>query len=226
MGWEKDKDKQPYMGMVGLYRVSGKVSLFDSETTHQNFIALRIRQASRRRGLSSDWIYGEEDLIEVYMSEAQFASMITSLNMGDGVPCTLHWIKGGAHIQPPGKPDDQTDLFHDEMLEKLVKALDALKALKEQPGISKKRQHEIDQIIQELDNNTGFVANQFAEYMEHRVSKAKTEVEAYMNAFIHRAGMKALGAPDDPDHKYLEDDRAPADYKKDDDGGTTTERED
>ena len=190
------KEGEPYMGTVQISRVSGHVALFDSEAKHQHFIALRINHADRRRSLSQDWIHSKGQVVEVYMTEAQFAAMITSLNMGAGTPCTLNWIKGEGSIQGPVTPDDRIDMFHDEMLERLERAVEKIKALKEAPGISKKNQAALDGILTEITSNTGFVADQFGEHMEHCITKAKAEVEAYLSAYIQRAGLTALGAPE------------------------------
>lgn len=219
--FDKDKEQAPYMAVVGAYRTStggGGVPMFDSETRHQHIITLRIRTASRRRDLSRDWIHGEEELIEVAMTEAQWAQFVSSLNMGDGVPCTMTYRAGDHPDRPlpsgsipgPTLPDNKVDQFHDEMLERMEKAIKKLNALKEAPGINAKRKKEIELILQELDSNMGFVADQFSEHMEHYVSKAKTEVEAYMMAAIHRAGLSALlgkeGTPKIEDHSKEDDD--------------------
>lgn len=191
-----DTEEAPYMGTVQISRVTGNVALFDSEARHQHFIALRINTADRRRDLSRDLIHDTGKLIEVYMTEAQFASMITSLNMGSGTPCTLNWIKGEGSIRGPEHPENRIDLFHDEMLDRLQSSIESLMALKETPGISKKNQGVIDGILTNLKSNTGFVASQFGDHMDHHMAKSKAEIEAYMNAIIQRAGLAALGAPD------------------------------
>jgi hypothetical protein len=43
------------------------------------------------------------------MSAAQFADMITSLNMGSGTPCTLHYLAG---VEVPSPPDHVTEAEH------------------------------------------------------------------------------------------------------------------
>jgi len=70
------KEGEPYMGTVQISRVSGHVALFDSEAKHQHFIALRINHADRRRSLSQDWIHSKGQVVEVYMTEAQFAATL------------------------------------------------------------------------------------------------------------------------------------------------------
>jgi hypothetical protein len=208
-------DYKPYMGTVQLSRVSGKVTLFGSEARHQHFIALRINRADRRRDLSRDWIHSGDQLVEVYLTEAQFASLITSLNVGDGTPCTLHWLHSEGYIKGPGKPESRADLFHAEMMTTLEKAIDRLTTLRETKGLTAKARNEIDMALQDLQKNTGFVADQFSKHMEDHLSKSKAEIEAYLNAFIQREGLKALAA-DEVDHRLEHDDLAPADHTKGD----------
>lgn len=207
MNYDNEKEQEPYMGTIQASRVSSNpgAALFDSETRHGHFIMLRINTASRRRNLSSDWVHSEKQVVEVSLSEAQWATFISTLNMGDGTPCTIEWIRDVGKIDGPAMPDNRVDMFHDEMLDRLDQAKERLGALKNAPGISKKNQKEIEMIEQELTGNIGFVADQFGRHMEKYIAKAKTDVEAYMNAAIHRAGLAKLLGKEDSDTDKIED---------------------
>lgn len=174
--------------------MSGNAALFDSEHRHANFITLSISRAERTRKLSGDRIYGREELIEVAMSEAQWAAMISSLNFGSGVPATLQHLMC-QRVDPP-TVEDRTTQFEDEMSATLAEAVRKLGALKK-GKLTKTQQRDIDLIIQEIASNVPFVARQFDEHMETRVQKARSDIEAHMNAAAQRAGLAALLAPDD-----------------------------
>src|SRR5437868_8231795 len=85
-------EQHPAFGMIGASRVShsppGAV-LFDSDVQHQHYVVVRVRTAARRRDLNRDYLYADQQIVEVAMSEAQWASFVSSMNTGDGVPCTL-----------------------------------------------------------------------------------------------------------------------------------------
>src|ERR1044072_9591215 len=97
-------EQHPAWGMIGASRVShsppGAV-LFDSDIRHQHSVVIRIGKATRRRDLHRDWLYRKREFIEVEMSEAQWASFVSSMNSGDGVACTLRY-RDGERI--PGMP--------------------------------------------------------------------------------------------------------------------------
>lgn len=193
------KEEEPYMAVIGVSRISGRINLFDSEHTHQHCIALRIKRASRRRDLSSDWIHGEEQVAEVWMSEAQWASFVSSINMGDGVPCTLRWTEGTGSIPLPDDPENRTALHADEILETLEDAVKHLREL-QATNLTKAQRGLVSKAIQEICSNVNFVAKSFDEVMEERVQKARAEVDAYMTRLAMRVGLDnlpKLSGPDD-----------------------------
>lgn len=184
------REKEPYMVMVGAYRIQGNKVLFDSEHRHQNYISLRIVQASRERSLSRDWIYGEKELIEVNMSEAQWASMISSLNFGSGVPATLFRLQGQS-IPQPKMAEARTDEFSKEIVSAITDVVGRLDELKKGKH-SKSTIQELEVIISHLKSNIPFVAESFDKHMEDRVEKAKVDIEAHMVATVQRAGLDSL----------------------------------
>lgn len=186
----REVEEEPYMVMVGAQRRQGDTVLFDSEHRHQNYIALTIVQASRERGLSRDWIFGGKEIIEVAMSEAQWASMISSLNFGSGVPGTLQRLQG-ERIPQPKLPAPRTDEFSKEIVTAITDVLDRLNELKKGKH-TKATMHELDVITSHLKANIPFVAESFDKHMEDRVEKAKVEIEAHMVATVQRAGLDAL----------------------------------
>src|SRR5205085_12031249 len=87
---EDGEETHPAWALIGASRVqSGPpgATLFDSELRHQHYVTITLRQASRKRNLNRDWLHAESRLpiIEVAVSEAQWAQFVTSMNQGDGV---------------------------------------------------------------------------------------------------------------------------------------------
>ena len=198
-----DRDQETYMTTVSASRVSGHVNLFDSEHKHQAFIALRIMTANRERSLSRDWVYSDKELVEVYMSESQWATMISSLNSGSGTPATLQHFMHERVEQPP-EPEQRVDLFAGEMAQTLSKVIDRIDEMSK-GRLTKAQLQELAMMKQDIKSNMPFVANKFDEHMEKRVERAKADVEAYMNNAVSRVGLAALAAKDDG-LKFLEGD--------------------
>lgn len=92
------KEKHESYGQISIRRsqVGGTgVNLCGSSIKHNNVIALSISPSVKDRGLNKDWFHTEGiPYIEVEMSYSQFAEAITSLNVGEGVPCTVAQING------------------------------------------------------------------------------------------------------------------------------------
>jgi len=103
---EYGDEVHPAWGLIGASRVSSSppgASLFDSDLRHQHYVTVRIKAAKRRRDLHRDWIGGGKEYIEIAMSEAQWASFVSSMNTGDGVPCTVEHIN---REDVPGFPSE------------------------------------------------------------------------------------------------------------------------
>jgi hypothetical protein len=154
-------------------------------------------------------------LLELFLSPTQFIDMITNMNMGDGVPCTLRcyrdedgkWVR--AEDPPASHPAQKT---YEEFKEQTVKAAGKMRALQEQvekaaasgKPLGKKALERLAMDIgiaaQEVDSNMPFIMDSFREDCEHVVKDAKGEVEAFITSLIQRTGLKALAeaAPELP----------------------------
>ncbi len=78
-------------GQVLLSRVNSAVGLacYGSKLKHSQFVELRIHRSEMRREYTHERHYQRDHLVTVRLTENQFAEMITTLNMGGGVPCTI-----------------------------------------------------------------------------------------------------------------------------------------
>lgn len=187
----------PAYAQIGVSRVSGHANLYDSDFSHKNFITISICRSEKYRGLNRDWHHGREELIEVMLSEAQWATFVSSPNVGGGVPCTLNNLRGES---VPSLPDakDTRSLFKVEMNEMVAELQNDLSNItKELDGpLGKKKVEDIRKSLEllnkRLTESTGFVADQFDEHIEHTVEKAKIEVNAYVTNLVHRIGLDAI----------------------------------
>ncbi len=191
-------EKHPSYGNIGASRVTGHINLFGSDFTHQAYVAIRIHTSSMKRSLSNDWTYAEDELIEVALSEAQWATFVSAMNIGDGVPCTIQHI-GKKDVPQIPEPPKRKRQFQDELgehFELVNKALQDLKTTIESSNLSGKAKKEmlnhLATAYRNLTPNQKFVADQFGEHMETQIENAKIELAAYMQNAISRAGLTAL----------------------------------
>ncbi len=197
---EWEPESHPSYAVVEVSRVSGSQSLFMSPFDHQHSLRLRIRRAEKSRSLSNDHSFGGgQELIEIGMSEAQWARMLSSAGIGSGVPCTLMRLGGQLVPDCPSQPD--VERFHEDIKrnalkanEKLKEALDAATALLADKAPTKeKRAHVQDLISTAYRANTDaipFVAEQLRERMEHIVAEGKTEIEAFTQQTLIATGLE------------------------------------
>ncbi len=192
------RETHPAYGQIAASRVSGTSVLYGSDFVSQHYVNIRIHKSVLNRGLSRDWPFAREELIEVSLTEAQWATFVSSMNMGSGVQCTLERFNG-EQIPPISKPTDRREQFSAELKERFAIASEEIQALREKicgMKISQKQKEELcgalDCVNRNIAPNAKFVADQFDEHMENTVEKAKVEVASYIEAHIKRAGIAAL----------------------------------
>lgn len=193
---EGERITHPAFSQISASRISGSAALYDSEFTHQNFIRVSIKRSELRRSLSNNWHFDKEGLIEIDMSEAQWATFVSSLNTGGGVPCTLTRFNGEA-IPQLEEPLNSVEKFAVERDEKMLHAMQVLKemAAKVQDSkLTKKEKEEllwnIEQVNRGFGSSIDFIAAQFGEHMEKTKEKAKVEINAYATATLHKMGLE------------------------------------
>ena len=195
---EREEYSHPSYGMIGFSRVNsgGKNTFFGSELPVDHWIEMTVLNAKVQRDLSKDWFFsdGRTPVIKVRMTPGQFSEMITSLNQGDGVPCTLVNVDGKEIQQEAFRAENRKEItdrqfkqrmkdFAASLLETQKKAKDIVK----KKTLSKDDQHELtlalDWLITETTNNIPYFAQCFQEQMDKMVYEAKLEVE---NAIQHK----------------------------------------
>lgn len=96
----------PAFGIITASRISGQTNLFGSNVGHSGFVRISIFPAKLHRDGYSDFIHGSiKPIIEVNLSEAQWVSFISRMNMGDGTPVTITDRAMGETVHVPGLPD-------------------------------------------------------------------------------------------------------------------------
>jgi|CXWL01.1.fsa_nt_gi hypothetical protein len=205
MAMDNEKtETHPSYGLVQFSRVSGgSGTMFGTSVRSNNYIRLRISPARVHKNFYREWYMSErQDYIEVDLSNNQFAELLTQMNMGDGVPCTIRRLNGEQIPEPPvckALTQQVHSDFEDEMKKKATTINDAAKALSAELDNSKvsaatKNQLKslLNQVVMEFNSNIPFALDQFTEASEEVVVQAKAEIEGFMVNAIQKAGMEAI----------------------------------
>lgn len=184
-------ETHPSFGMLRAARVSGSVTLFDSEIVHQHYVVVELHTATRKREINHDWIHPRKQVVSVAMSEAQWASFVSSMNT-TGVPCTIealpddHMIPA-APFEPRLKQSvDYATSAADEMYDKVRERFERVK---EKPTKANLRDLEI--ALDQVGANVGYAAKTLAEHVENVVVKARADIETMVARHAETLGIEA-----------------------------------
>ena len=209
-------ETHPSYGVIGVSRVSGKGVLFGSEIQHQHFLKISISEARRVVMPPREFVMADRELVEVYLTDAQFAQMITSPNQGDGVACTINrftgdkgepWVdpRHGGRPDPP-MPEHYTQKYKDVMGERAEKIsehiakakvqIDALIDGTDKPtkGNLKALQDALYMAQMNFDKNIPYVMEEMTEGIENKMATAISEFESYVAFSLQSKGLSDLAA--------------------------------
>ena len=191
----------PAFGQIAIHKIQGRQVCYGSDFVHQQCVQITVEESEHNRNLSHDWYFPKKTIVELRMSEAQWAAFVSSFNMGTGIPCTLTYVRDrGDEAYVPGLPDpDVRREYSKEVAETMkdsIKSLVELRGAIERAGLSKKKENELlshlNHSLMEIQSNVPFVQKSFDKHVENSVERAKVEVHAYLNNAMTSAGLKAL----------------------------------
>ena len=195
--------------------------LFDSEIAHRETITVKISPATRSRDLNHDWIHATgKPLVEVEMSMAQWASFVSSMNSGSGVPCTIRkteteWDVPGLEFAPRLALSAQETRSAAERafsdikdalaeVEEVIDSKAGVKALRSAIGTLRAR-------INNAVPNVDFATKSLRKHTEDVMQKARADVEAMVTQHAISLGIdpaaasKAIGmGPSLPEAEAIE----------------------
>jgi hypothetical protein len=199
----------PAIGNIQLSRVSGNRALVDSESMHQRYVRLEIQTGSLvdlGDGLRRPSTAGGKDLVQVYMTEAQWAHFVSSFSDGSGTACTLDHYRDGERYLPPQVPDPKgfgadlskqvdehahnLDASYDRMESEVLEVLEKYVPKTKRDSVMST----VKAMRQAHKPAAKWLRTCMTEVAEGFVARAKLEVEAKAQAVIHTLGLKALAA--------------------------------
>lgn len=192
---EHGNETHPAWVVIGASRVSHSppgAILFDSDVRHQHYVVIAVSEAKRKRELHRDWVGGGKRIVELAMSEAQWASFVSAMNSGVGVPATLQFREGADDPDVPGLPYDprlahSINEVRDAADRAQLHVLEAFKAYKEHKTVANLRT--LQAAIENMTANIEFSARSLAEHAENVVQRAKADIEAFVVGKARQLGI-------------------------------------
>jgi hypothetical protein len=143
--------------------------------------------------------YADKIIAECYLSNVQFAALITNIN-SEGVPVTLRHYCTAEMIDPGEPPVHMIDV--DGLIEEAKEPYDAasealaeLVALTKEKSPSKVRVRELAQKVQrEFELNSKFRVEQAERTIKKAADRGKQEVTAFAEMTVRAYGLARLGA--------------------------------
>lgn len=196
---ESEIHRHPAFGLIRFSRMSGgSKDFFGSDLKQENYIQLEVVQAELNKTLTKEW-FGENysnknrNVIRLKMTSNQFSELITSLNMGSGVPCTLECING-EEVEQIYRKENRKEFVHrsfEERMEDFASRFNSqeseVKELIEKKSLSKEDRNKLkflfDSIKTEITSNIPFFMKCFQETSDKIVTEAKQEIE---NSILHK----------------------------------------
>lgn len=194
----------PYQALISIGRVSSSSCLlWQSNLNHQHYIRLTISCAHENNSDGYSMLMDGPEIVEIYMSEMQFAQAITSMNCGLGTPATLGSLCGFSIPGPQSIEDDKA--AHRENIKRMTsKGLEDLAEIREViNGWAKEKKRptlkEVTDVLKSLDIELSRIPGNFAhietllnDRMEERVVQAKSEVNAHVQSTVTQLGLQSL----------------------------------
>jgi hypothetical protein len=196
----------PSFGMVRLSRCSGSPGrMFGSQLRqHAGYVSMTVTRGSVQHDLHHDRYMNEEEVVQVSMTAAQFAELITTLNAGEGTPCTIERVLSRRVPPPPDDTQTTAEKIQDKFagdqqafVEQIGRKYEEIKRLfAEKKTLNQQDRKQVidllNTVMMELGANLPFRVLSFQEAAEQTVQHAKAEVDAMLSMVLHRAGLKAL----------------------------------
>lgn len=195
----------PSFGMVTVGRVhTNGIKLHASDLSHQEVIELRFYEGETQDvgGVVRHRQKRDTPLLSVQFSPAQWASMISSFGMSDGVPCTLLSKREGklTHLPEIAQYETTRQRFDRQIkeaataeMEKLMESVKMLAALsakgKANKGELAAALNKLQGVVANMPSNLAYTTELIQESVNNIVSSGRAEIEAVSMGVATRLGI-------------------------------------
>lgn len=203
MSLQDNKETHESYGVMNINRCSSAKgqNLFGSSIKHNEIITLSISHAEKHRSHGKDYAFGRKTIVEVTMSQVQFAEAMTNFNMGSGTPVTISWL-GGDTVKPCPEENVRQKIRSEfgkhvrGYVEQFKTGVERTQEIFQKRSIGKGDREEILGILRmmlmQISSNTPFVLKTFDEATEKMVKEAKSEIDAKIDRVIRNLGIEAI----------------------------------
>lgn len=199
---DRETYAHPSYGQIRFSRVSGTSNFYGSELQQDHYISMEIHTSEVQKDLSNDWYHNRGLVTRLRMTANQFSELITSMNNGSGVPCTLEFYNKEKTEKLP-EIENRKEFTHRKFQERMSDFAQRLNVDRERARelINKKTPSKEDQkelyfIVEklqtEISSNIPFFAKCFQEVMDDVVIEAKSEIENAIQHKITTLGLESL----------------------------------
>lgn len=200
---ERGEERHPAWGLISAHRgQSGPpgAALFGSDIRHQHTITVRVGTAKRGRDLHHDWLHRDQEFLALEFSEAQWASFISSMNQGQGVPCTIR-RREDDYLVPDVVYEPRLQASMDEVRSAAGDAFKEIREAFEAYDQTRKapERRRLEWAIKNAPANVAFAGQSLNEHAENVVQRARADIEAMVVAEAQRLGLEPgdlSGAPE------------------------------
>lgn len=201
----ESREVHPAYGKITVSSPSGgKRKLFGSNIPQSDTISMVIETAELERKLGTEWVFGNKRILEIEMTHAQYAHMISSIGNGSGTPCTFRYKTDGDLKSMPYIDESVTaeDALRNQFKETISKTLEGIDArIAEVAGIMEKgraTKSELTSILttlknvkQQITQNLPFYVSQFNEHVEEQKNDAVMQIEATITQKLNHMGLES-----------------------------------
>jgi len=204
MPFEDVEESHPSFAQLSFHRFTGgHTNMYGSAIKHQQLISLQIKRSVKHVSPYNETYYAySSPIIEVHMTQAQFAEAITTMNIGDGVPVTLYSLRGEFFPKCPEfnqaqKANDDLRQKLNDFANKINNGADKINEILSKKGaINKGERRTIaniyNNLMQDLRSNLPFLHECMTEAFDKTAMSAKADIEAFYINAVNRLGLDAL----------------------------------
>lgn len=198
-------ESHPAFGKVTVVRGSGSPrTLFQSDIQHSHTVSLTVETATRRRDTHQDWVHGREQIVEIEMSESQWAALVASVGNGSGTNVTLRSVPGDRSVPAlPYQPRTEVSRQNvtgavDRLLADVKEKFAHLEELEEaKAGVRERRaaRAALRNALANATPNARYAVETLEEATENVVTQARADIEAMVADATARHGAPLISSP-------------------------------
>jgi hypothetical protein len=200
------KQAHESFGLIQFTRVSASPprKFFGSSVRAGHFVEMTVHRAEKVSDGSHISYFARKALINLRLSPNQFSELLTTMNVGMGVPCTLQRV-AGVDMSECVDEDNIRELHHKDFMkeietatkeirEAIEEAGEALKTSKASFGIGQRKEllKKLKHVLMRLESNLPYYHSKFDESVDKTIGEAKAEIDTFAGNVITQLGLDSL----------------------------------